>query len=183
MTTPMEFVLLPHSDAPPKTVRAVRVEILETVDDLLITYTVEGADGLRLPAWQSPARADGLWETTCFELFLQPDGSDGYFEFNFSPSLRWAAYQFDGHRAGMRDMPLDVPPHIDPCEKQNPFELEVDLELDAIIPEGGLRMGLTAVIEEIDGTKSFWALAHPADEPDFHNRDCFTARLPAPRAS
>ena len=177
------FHLVPYPEAPPKKVRAVRVEIVETSSAFSIKYVVEGAENLHLPESQFPARADGLWETTCLEMFLQPDGTDGYFEFNFSPSRRWAAYQFDGHRAGMRDMSMAAPPHIDPCERQNPFELEVDLELDAIIPGGGLRMGLTAVIEEIDGTKSFWALAHPADEPDFHNRDCFTARLPAPRGS
>ena len=35
-----------------------------------------------------------------------------------------------------------------------------------------------AVIEEKDGTKSYWALAHPSPEPDFHNPGCFAARLP-----
>ena len=42
-------------------------------------------------------------------------------------------------------------------------------------------MGLTAVIEEEGGVKSFWALAHgdPA-KPDFHDPACFTAKLPAP---
>ena len=34
------------------------------------------------------------------------------------------------------------------------------------------------VLEEQDGTKSYWALAHPAgDKPDFHAADCFAARL------
>jgi hypothetical protein len=40
------------------------------------------------------------------------------------------------------------------------------------------RLGLSAVIEEKDGTKSYWALAHPnPDRPDFHLADCFTAKL------
>ena len=34
------------------------------------------------------------------------------------------------------------------------------------------------VLEEADGTKSYWALAHPdADKPDFHDAVCFAARL------
>jgi len=37
---------------------------------------------------------------------------------------------------------------------------------------------LSAVLEEQDGTKSYWALAHPAEKPDFHAPDCFVARLP-----
>jgi hypothetical protein len=44
-------------------------------------------------------------------------------------------------------------------------------------------LALTAVIEETDGTKSFWALAHAPGPPDFHNPDCFIATLPAPDAS
>jgi hypothetical protein len=39
---------------------------------------------------------------------------------------------------------------------------------------------LSAVIEAKDGSKSYWALAHPPSKPDFHNADCFTARLAAP---
>ena len=42
------------------------------------------------------------------------------------------------------------------------------------------QLALSAVIEEIDGTKSYWALAHAPGPPDFHNRDCFIATLPAP---
>ena len=40
------------------------------------------------------------------------------------------------------------------------------------------RLGLSAVLEERDGTKSYWALAHPpGDTPDFHHEDCFAAQL------
>ena len=40
-------------------------------------------------------------------------------------------------------------------------------------------LGLSAVLEEKDGTKSYWALAHPnADKPDFHDPACFAAHLP-----
>jgi hypothetical protein len=40
------------------------------------------------------------------------------------------------------------------------------------------RLGLAAILEEQDGTKSYWALAHPdAEKPDFHHPDCFAAQL------
>ena len=45
-----------------------------------------------------------------------------------------------------------------------------------------LRIALSAVIEEIDGTKSYWALRHPPGPPDFHHRDCFALTLGAPDA-
>jgi hypothetical protein len=36
------------------------------------------------------------------------------------------------------------------------------------------------VLEEQDGTKSYWAIAHPdPDKPDFHHPDCFAAQLGA----
>ena len=39
------------------------------------------------------------------------------------------------------------------------------------------------VIEELDGTKSYWALAHPPGKPDFHHPDCFALTLAAPGAA
>ena len=48
-----------------------------------------------------------------------------------------------------------------------------------IAVEGDQRwqLGLSAVLEEVDGTKSYWALTHPGDKPDFHHPDCFAAKL------
>ena len=45
------------------------------------------------------------------------------------------------------------------------------------------QMGLSAVLEETDGTKSYWALAHPPGAPDFHHPDCFALDIPAPDAA
>jgi hypothetical protein len=51
---------------------------------------------------------------------------------------------------------------------------------DPRLPAGASwRIGLSAVIEEADGTISYWALAHPPGEPDFHHADCFALELPA----
>jgi hypothetical protein len=174
------FRLLSHPDAPPNGVRGVSVEIIPTGEGLLLTYRIDGAPAVAFPDKALPVRADELWKTTCFELFLKPDGGDGYIEFNFSPSGRWAAYQFDGHRTGMRDLPLTLTPHIE-MDKGEPDAWDVGLELHDL-PVSAYSMGITVVIEELDGTKSFWALEHKpgSPAPDFHNADCFTARLPAP---
>ena len=40
------------------------------------------------------------------------------------------------------------------------------------------RLGLSAVIEDTSGGKSYWALAHPPGKPDFHHADCFALELP-----
>jgi hypothetical protein len=44
-------------------------------------------------------------------------------------------------------------------------------------------LGLSAVIEQADGTKAYWALRHPSPAPDFHHPDCFALTLAAPEAS
>jgi hypothetical protein len=33
------------------------------------------------------------------------------------------------------------------------------------------------VLEENDGGKSYWALAHSPAKPDFHHTDCFALEL------
>ena len=48
----------------------------------------------------------------------------------------------------------------------------------AVPADSNWELGLSAVLEEKDGTKSYWALAHPAEKPDFHAPDCFVAKLP-----
>jgi len=109
-----------------------------------------------------------------------PSEGSGYVEINLSPSFRWAAYEFDGYREGMRNLELAFAPEITITpETPGHFWLDTDLDLTHA-GSGGARMNVTAVIEENDGTKSYWALAHPAGPPDFHNPDCFVARVPAP---
>ena len=59
------------------------------------------------------------------------------------------------------------------------------IALTPVIVSGGIdvsvgsMMGLSAVIEEQGGVKSYWALVHPHDRPDFHAPACFAATLPA----
>jgi hypothetical protein len=173
----MTYDLVPHPDHRPLGVRGVQVEVIGGIDDILLTYRVLGYDGVLVPEWLSPTRTDALWRTTCFELFLLFDDDKRYVEFNFSPSTQWAAYAFDGYRAGMTPLSRDIDPRI----KRLDDGVEVDCDLGGL-PHGELRMALTAVIEEEGGAKSYWSLAHPPGAPDFHHPACFTGRLPAPEA-
>lgn len=106
---------------------------------------------------------------------MLPEGK--YLEFNFSPSGQWAAYAFDAYRTGQVELDLEEPPHV-------VFVNEGDHAiLTAIVPWRGreaFKIALSAVIEERDGTKSYWALAHPPGKPDFHHPTCFAATLPPP---
>ena len=172
------YRLVPHPRTPPARVEAVEVELIDSGDDISIIYRVAGTADLIVPDPASPSRRDSLWETTCFELFLKPEGDGCYFEFNFSPSGEWAAYRLEGYRAGRSDLPAPVDPHIERIDA--PLRLEVDVEVELSgLPNAPMRMGLCAVIEERGGRKSYWALAHPPGEPDFHDEACFALELPA----
>jgi hypothetical protein len=140
------------------------------------TYVVTGTIGdLRLPPVTAPARTEELWQTTCFEAFIRVSANGVYYEFNFAPSTQWAAYGFDGYRSGMVATDIGTP-RIDVQASPGMFTLRAALELDRLsgLPRDAVwRLGLSALIEETNGRKSYWALAHPAGKADFHHSDCF----------
>jgi hypothetical protein len=61
------------------------------------------------------------------------------------------------------------------------YELGVSLDLDRLpdVPDGAWSLGLTAVIEDVRGDRSYWALTHPPGKPDFHHPDGFAYELSA----
>ncbi len=128
-----------------------------------------------------PTRTDCLWDATCFELFLAHlDGS--YVEFNFAPSQDWASYRFESYRSDMAPA-LDLrQPDIFVEQSEQRFALTAYAELPPNELDSMVSLALCAVIEEVDGTKSYWALRHPPGPPDFHHPDCFQLMLGAPDA-
>ncbi len=232
----MQLSLTPHPDTPCPALSAITATITQAQDGrLLIEYVAVGHVDTVL--WPKPAKAertDGLWQSSCFELFISAPGTRAYQEFNFSPSTAWAAYQFEDYRDVMTELSVADAPVIEtnvhaPNRTFSSAETSVTLAkagvnfhhkapvIKAIAPfspafagvtmEGGgakkalnrdrsaqryalrvilpfhlpasVRLGLSAVIEQTDGTKSYWALAHPPGKPDFHHRDCFAHQLSA----
>lgn len=131
---------------------------------------------LRIPAATTvPARTDGLWQHTCFELFARFPHGPGYVEFNFSPSGHWAAYQLDGYRHGMRELPCAAPA-VTFTRRNAGCVLAAEIripELDA----GPLQIAAAAVLEDREGGLSYWALQHSEGKPDFHHESAFAAQL------
>ncbi|MFN7620900.1 MAG: hypothetical protein ACK5RN_12380, partial [bacterium] len=153
------------------------VEVQVERDGLLLGLrcVVEGdVDRLAWPLEARQGRADDLWRHTCFEVFGRRQDRS-YAEFNLSPSMAWAAYGFSGYRADMADLYVGEP-RITFEESEGGFELTAILfwnewpHLDAI--------GLSAVIETVGGAKSWWALNHPSDKPDFHHPESFALKSP-----
>jgi hypothetical protein len=144
--------------------------------NLILSYVVSGKiSDLRWPPVVAPARADELWRHTCLEAFIRASTGSAYYEFNFSPSTQWAAYQFSGYRSGMRVATEIAAPRIEVRSDEATFTLQAALELDGL--SSPLHLGLSAVLEETNDRKSYWALAHPPGKADFHHADCFALEL------
>ena len=177
-----ELILHPAFQRP--AVTAIAVEVARpTPTSLTLRFTVAGEPrGLRLPPPSAPARTDGLWAHTCFEAFARSSAGDIYYELNIAPSSAWAAYRFDGYRAGMTPVAAVAPPRFALRPTPGGFELEAAFDLIGALDlpiDGPWRLGASAVIEAADGAISYWALAHPPGRPDFHHADCFALELAA----
>lgn len=166
--------LVPHPATPSAAVRSIMVHWKRDRESLALRYVLDGdLARVRVPPARDGRRADGLWRHTCFEMFVAPGSSAAYQEFNFSPSGEWAAYAFAGYRQG--GMPLEcAAPRMAVRRSESRLELEVAV---AAVPEGEVRVGLSAVVEDEGGVLSYWALRHPSPRPDFHHAGAFALEL------
>lgn len=155
--------LVRHPDTPPGAIRAVEAELNRVAGGAVATFRAIGdISRLVIPPPAAPERTAGLWQATCFELFVSGDGSP-YREFNFSPSGAWAAFAFDDHRHDMRDAEARVAIQMLRNDKVLSLIAEIETQFS-----GPARIGLTAVILEADGLTRYWATAFAPGEPDFH---------------
>ncbi|HKA76229.1 MAG TPA: DOMON-like domain-containing protein [Pseudolabrys sp.] len=167
-----------HPDSRSVAVAQIEVEIARPRADILVlSYIVTGnMGGIRMPLATAGGRSDELWRHTCFEAFVRVSQDTSYYELNFSPSKQWAAYRFSNYRKGMRaadeisGLPIEI------LSGPDRYTLQISMDLDQFLrlPSDGLwRLGLSALIEDMSGRVSYWALAHPPGKPDFHHADCF----------
>jgi hypothetical protein len=178
----MQLNLMPHPTSPPASPSFRVWATVDHVSSLGIVATTNiwfgiGAPAERfvIPKLTEPWRADELWKTTCFEAFLQREGEEAYREWNFAATGNWAAYDFSAYREGMERAEVNNPPYIRMEDNFTWWSVGATI---ATAAESQWQLGLSAVLEEKDGTKSYWALAHcNAEKPDFHLADCFTAKL------
>jgi hypothetical protein len=175
-------LLLAHPYTPGEWVWSISAEVqLESPATLVCHYELHGeVNRLRVPAARAGRRADGLWEHTCFEVFAAVPAGQVYYEFNFSPSLEWAAYRFSEYREGMAPANLTRAPGLSARRNSDKLELTAHLHLEGLaeLAHGPvLYLGLTAVVEDDRGSLSYWALRHAPGNPDFHDPDAFTLEL------
>lgn len=170
--------LTAHPAKPPLRVSGIAARIVALDSQWLrLRWRVEGSQSLIVPPFAGRGRADGLWQTTCFEIFVRQGAGPGYAEVNLSPSDRWNAYRFANYRSGQEELAMPQEPA---CTMRQGSSFAI---FDAAIPfipafASQPSIALSAVIEEEGGVLSYWALAHPGDKPDFHAPACFAAQLP-----
>ncbi len=182
---PQTLLLICHPQTNSRLVHGIASRALRPqLDTLHLTYTLTGEIGrLRLPPPRPTRRADRLWQHTCFEAFVSLQGDSAYHEFNFAPSGEWAAYAFCHYRERAPLATEAVAPAITVGRAADSFEIRAVVRLDLLLriqTPARLRLGLSAVIEEEDGTLSYWALRHPPGKPDFHHPDGFVLVIDPP---
>jgi hypothetical protein len=178
--TSRSFALKPFPGQAPRFPLTITGTLTRRGSTLALRYELRGdlaAVALPAPA-AHPARRDELWRETCCEFFLAPHDSPQYWEFNLSPAGHWNVYGFPAYRRGMHEEPAltGLPFTV----RREPASLLLTLEVDlaALIPANqALAAGLAAVIQGRDGALTYWALAHPGPQPDFHRRDSFVITL------
>jgi hypothetical protein len=179
---PRCVALVRHPSSPDGVVRRIDVEIASTPNGgLRLRYFLDGdVTGIIVPQPAVGEHTDGLWGHTCFEAFVAGHDSAAYCEFNFSPSTHWAVYGFSRYREGMAPLDYATDPLVAASVTDDRIALEALIPLEALLAlpgDGTLRLALAAVIEMTDGSLSYWALAHPAEAPDFHHPDSFVLSI------
>jgi len=173
--------LVCHPSTPCSAIRQFAVEVQQSRGRIVLNYRIEGDIGaLAIPQSGPSHRVDGLWQNTCLEAFVKGSG-EVYYEFNFAPSSAWTAYRFTSYRQGREDIDKIEPAKITVHRDLNRFELEAVVgnpNQPLMFERGnGLRLGLSAVVKDNHGGLSYWAIAHPKDQPDFHHPDSFAFEL------
>jgi hypothetical protein len=167
--------LVPHPGQPAPTGYSVRAAAAWTGPGRLrLRYDVRGPAGtLRWPpATRLAERRDGLWQHTCCEAFIHTGGGS-YLELNLAPEGHWAAYAFTAYRKRAARAP-DLPaPQVLAESARDADGAHWTLQAEVALPLAiatHASLGLCAVLESArDATLSYWALAHPRAQPDFHD--------------
>ncbi len=121
-------------------------------------------------------RADGLWESTCFEAFwcFSDRTGEPYWEFNLAPDGRWNLYAFHGYRKRNQNWKPEFAPEIESSNEGEETVIRARFPFGNTRATRALHFGLSAVLEFEDGEKSHLALKHMGKEADFHDKRSFS---------
>jgi hypothetical protein len=135
-------------------------------------------DSVLLPEMANdPKRVIGLWESTCFEIFIKNPLSDSYYEFNFSPEGHWNCFYFNNPKEKLKEctnvaFPVSA---VTIAPEHYRFSIEINTESlkEGFWSSKEMEFGLTTIIEDEKNNLSFWAIEHHDEAPNFHNFSSF----------
>ncbi len=146
------------------------------------TGQLSATPSLEVPDELGYARFNGLWQNTCFELFLGTTKQSDYREVNLSPTEAWNCYHFDDYR-----QPDKMPPiqshDIQLLEIQaHPQKLHTVINVQGLLTHyncqlNDLRLGISSVLQLKNGKTLFFALQHSGKQADFHRKQDWIAEF------
>ena len=172
--TSLNLPMMCHPSGSPAGIEEMRVSVIRDANAIRIRYGLTG--DLSEIVWPEPSagqRRDELWLHTCFEAFIRSPDNASYAEFNVATNRDWAAYQFDNYRSNRQDLACP-PPEISVIRDAQNAKIEIAIPTVSLnAPQGPLLLGTNAIVETEDDARSYWALHHPLNKPDFHHIDNF----------
>lgn len=122
----------------------------------------------------SEVRTWKLWEHSCFECFISSANENAYFEINLSPSGDWNTFHFTNTRENMREASdLVVKDLLFEPISRDQIRLSASLDFIKTSIDSFNLINLCSVIEDSKNGCHYFAVQHPENRPDFHNRDFF----------
>jgi hypothetical protein len=125
---------------------------------------------------QEKRRVIGLWESSCFELFIHNKNTTTYYEFNFSSEGHWNCFYFPTPKTPLKQSPNFEEIDCATSLKDQSFTLKAVVNLYNFHPgfweKESMSFGLSSVIEK-HKSLSYWAISHCDEKPNFHNVESF----------
>jgi hypothetical protein len=170
MSEPSESILLqPFTQAPMR----VRAKLLINRGLIEVRFQLDDPQNVvKKPSPEdSPSleRKNGLWQSTCFEVFISSPKAEDYYEINLSPWRGWNAYAFQSYRSPQPPKATEDLKILN-LHWQN-SELSASLELSS--KNESWECALTTVVETRQSEKIYFASHHAGENPDFHLRKSF----------
>lgn len=159
----------------------IKTLLTPTEDSIFISYSLSGDIAAIDLEDGTPKRNRiiGLWQKTCFELFIK-NNKDQYIEFNFSPVFEWNCFFFNKKGDALCEYEAIKEVKFDILRSLDVFKLIVEIDRKNF-PEnffdGEMLAGITTVIKDKNSKVSYWALSHNDTRPNFHHFDSFKCKF------
>ena len=164
------FTLKPHTK-----IENISIEgnLVLREQKIRLSFVVKGAlDEYIFPSKSIPKKANELWKSTCFELFLGNEKEETYYELNFSSSLAWNFYYLSTYRGEVEELTLLNSPKVERFEAKDEFKILFELSVENV--EDFELYNVACILLNKEHKRTFWTIKHLNSQPDFHDKASFS---------